>query len=410
MFKKATRKTVWLKLGLTGASGSGKTTGALKVARGLVGEEGKIALIDTENGSASLYSDITEFDVCNLEPPFEDKKFSEAIKFAAAEGYDAVIIDSASHFWEAVLDYKDKLDKRGGNSFTNWKEAGDRFKDVLGAVLQSQIHVILCLRSKMEHVMEKDDRGKNQIKKVGMAPIMRDGIEYEFTVVFDLDMNHNAASSKDRTRLFDGRFFQLTEEVGKQLNEWRQGDGAQVAAPKPVEEPAKPQTVSEGPTMATSEQIQKINTYFAALQIDKEGQQKAFDWAAPKGSTPYPAKSPGGLLKSQADKLIEELQRRMNEVPANSNEETIKEAGKQVASEPEPKEEEVDDVPYHFASELKAMLEPHEEKVNARLIEWGWIESGQTWKDLKEPEVKKIKSKPDAFCKSVGIELPKEAA
>ena len=226
LFQKAQRQRVKLKLAITGPAGSGKTTAALKLARGLT-NSGRIAVIDTENRSASLYADLFEFDVLDLQPPFEDRKFSEGIHAAVEAGYDAVIIDSGSHFWEAVLDYKDKLDKRGGNSFTNWSEATRRFRGVLDAVLQSPIHVIVCLRSKMDHVLEKDEKsGRQVVKKVGMAPVMRDGVEYEFTVVLDLDMSHQAVSSKDRTRLFDGRIFEITEATGRILRDWLDGGGS----------------------------------------------------------------------------------------------------------------------------------------------------------------------------------------
>lgn len=220
MFKKASRKRIKLKTAITGPAGSGKTTSSIRLARGLAGPDGKIALIDTENGSASLYSDRYDFDVCEIAPPFDHQKFIEAIEAAASAGYDVVIIDSASHFWEGILEYKDKLDRRGGNSFMNWNEAGRQFKGILNAVLQSPIHVICCLRSKIDYVIEQDGKGKALPKKVGLAPIMRDGVEYEFTTVFDIDLTHNAATSKDRTGLFTDRIFQITEETGGQLAKW----------------------------------------------------------------------------------------------------------------------------------------------------------------------------------------------
>ena len=223
-FTKASRQSAKLKLAITGPSGSGKTTAALRCARGLVGESGKIAVIDTENQSASLYSDITDFDVLNLEAPLKHSKFPEAIEAAEANGYDCVIIDSASHLWEAILEYKDKLDKRpGGNSYTNWNEAGRKFKEVIDCLLGANLHVISCLRSKMEYVLRENAKGKMAPQKVGMAPIMRDGIEYEFTAVLDLEMDHMASASKDRTRMFDGHILEITEEVGEQLSKWLEG-------------------------------------------------------------------------------------------------------------------------------------------------------------------------------------------
>ena len=212
---------MFLKLAVTGPSGSGKTYSALRLARGLVGPTGKIALIDTENGSASLYADRFQFDVLDIAPPFDNEKFIDGVNAAVEAGYQAIIIDSASHFWEGILDYKDKLDQRGGNSYTNWKIAGDKFSGIIKAVLQSKVHIICCMRSKMDYVQEKDDRGKTQVKKVGLAPIMRDGIEYEFTAVFDVALNHQAAVSKDRSGLFVDKIFQITEETGAQLEAWR---------------------------------------------------------------------------------------------------------------------------------------------------------------------------------------------
>jgi len=224
-FQKATRKRVFLKLAVTGASGSGKTYSALRLAKGI---SNKVALIDTENGSASLYADRFDFDTLDIKPPFNDfKKFIDAIELAAKEGYEVIIIDSASHFWEGILEFKDKLDRRGGNSYTNWGEAGQHFKDIIAAVLQSQIHVIACMRSKIDYIIEKNAEGKSIPKKVGLAPIMRDGIEYEFTTVFDIDMSHNAATSKDRTGLFADRIEMITEDTGKRLMEWRNSASAE---------------------------------------------------------------------------------------------------------------------------------------------------------------------------------------
>lgn len=230
-FTKATRKKAKLKLGITGPSGSGKTFGALRLAHGLAT---KVAFIDTENGSASLYSDRFAFDVLDIAPPFTHDKFIQAIHDAVSAGYEAVVIDSASHFWEGILEFKNKLDARGGNSYTNWNEAGAKFKTILDAVLQSPIHVICCLRSKMDYVLETNDRGKQQPKKVGLAPIMRDGIEYEFTTVFDVDMGHQAKTSKDRTGLFLDTIFQITEDTGKRLLDWMESGAAPAVAVPPT--------------------------------------------------------------------------------------------------------------------------------------------------------------------------------
>ena len=141
----------------------------------------------------------------------------------ASGNYDCVVIDSFSHVWQAILEYKSKLDMRGGNSYTNWANAGNKFENVLQAVLSSKMHIICCMRSKMDYAIDTDERGKKSIRKVGLAPIMRDGIEFEFSLVLDLDMNHKAVASKDRTRMFDGKIEEITERTGELLDKWRLG-------------------------------------------------------------------------------------------------------------------------------------------------------------------------------------------
>ncbi len=232
MFKKATKKQAKLKLSISGPSGSGKTFSSLRLARGLA-TAGRIALIDTENQSASLYSGRFDFDCADIAPPFSEDKFIEAIRAAEEARYEVLIIDSASHFWEGILEYNSRLDARGGNSYTNWAEAGRKFKGILDAVLQSDLHVICCLRSKMDYVLETNAQGKSQPKKVGLAPVMRDGIEYEFTTVFDVDMAHNCQTSKDRTGLFGQSIFQITEETGQRLLTWMMDGAAPVPLPPP---------------------------------------------------------------------------------------------------------------------------------------------------------------------------------
>ena len=239
MFKKAERTAVFLKLAMTGSAGSGKTLSALRLARGLVGPNGRIAVIDTENGSASLYADRTGFDVCNVEDKSDWEAYSEMVKGAEQAGYDCIIIDSFSHVWEAILDYKAKLDAGPrGNSYTNWNDAGRKFKEALEAILHSRTHVICCLRTKTEYVLEKNDNGKSVPRKIGLAPIMREGIEFEFTTVFDISVDtHTAICSKDRTGLFTGKDFLITEQTGVDLDIWRKSG-------KPME-PVKTKTLAE---------------------------------------------------------------------------------------------------------------------------------------------------------------------
>lgn len=220
MFKKAERKKVKIKLAITGPSGSGKTYSALRIAKGL---GGKIAVIDTENGSASLYSDRFQFDVLELKAPYTTERYLEAIRAAVEGKYDVLIIDSISHAWQGeggILDRKGQLDARGGNSFTNWAKFTPEQERFVAALLQSDIHLINTMRSKTEYVLNDNGKGKQAPQKVGLAPVQRDGMEYEMSIVFDVAMNHDAATSKDRTGLFIDKIFQITEETGKQISAW----------------------------------------------------------------------------------------------------------------------------------------------------------------------------------------------
>lgn len=239
-FQKASRSQVYLKLGITGPTGSGKTYSALRLAFGLVaGTDKRVAFLDTENDSASLYSDSFDFDVLPISPPFEAESFRDGVRAAMDSDYGVVIIDSASHLWKGILEYKGSIDARGGNQYTNWREPDRKFQEAIDAVLQSRIHAIFCMRSKMEYVMEDNGKGKQAPKKVGLAPIMRDGIEFEFTTVFDVAMNHEAASSKDRSGLFpNDKYFQITEKTGQEIAAW-----LMTATPKP--EPRTPAVLTD---------------------------------------------------------------------------------------------------------------------------------------------------------------------
>lgn len=218
-FNKAERKRSKLRLALCGVSGSGKTTAALRVARGL---GGKTALIDTENGSASLYADRFDFDVLELEAPYTPQRFIEAIEAAERAGYENVIIDSMSHEWVGsggCLEMNDTLKaKFKGNSFGAWAEVGKQHIKFLEKIVTSKVHIIATVRMKSEHV--QDDKTK-RVSKVGMKYEMRDDFEYEFTSVFNIDRDsHLAIASKDRTSIFGEDLHNLDEQLGVALLDW----------------------------------------------------------------------------------------------------------------------------------------------------------------------------------------------
>jgi hypothetical protein len=234
--KKAVRQRVWLKLGITGPSGSGKTFGGIGLGKGLA-KDGRVCVIDTENESASLYAEEWDYDVICMHAPFTTQKYIDALEAVIAAGYDVVVIDSLSHEWAAsggILDKKTDKDLRGGNSFTNWGEMKQQHNRFMERLLQAPIHVISTLRSKMEYVLETNEKGKQVPRKVGLAPISQDETEYEFSLLFDVERNsHLAIASKDRTGLYEGRNISLDESIGRELRAWL--DGAVAPANEPTQ-------------------------------------------------------------------------------------------------------------------------------------------------------------------------------
>lgn len=222
-FEKAMRKKARLRLALTGPSGSGKTYSALLIAKGI---GGKIAVVDTEKGSASLYSDVADFDVLELEPPFSPERFIEGINAAEKAGYDTIIIDSITHEWSGVggcLELVDTIAKAKfrGNTWSAWSEINPRHRLFLDAILRTNMHVIATMRSKTE-TAQVEENGRKKVAKLGMKSEQRDGVEYEFTTVLDLvHESHHANSTKDRTKLFSNSDpMILSEDTGKKLLNW----------------------------------------------------------------------------------------------------------------------------------------------------------------------------------------------
>ena len=233
-FVKAVRKKAKLRLALTGPSGAGKTWGALMIAKSL---GGRIACIDTENGSASLYADMADFDVLTLTAPYSPERYIEAIKEAEAAGYDVLIIDSTTHEWSGVggcleINEKTAQAKFRGNTWSAWNETTPRHRKFIDAMLQSPMHIICTGRSKTE-TAQTEEGGRKKVVKLGMKTEQREGFEYEFTVVLDLTHDgHFAIPSKDRTGLFTGDPQPINEETGKRLLAWLESGED---APKPDE-------------------------------------------------------------------------------------------------------------------------------------------------------------------------------
>lgn len=225
-FEKAVKHEAKLRLAIAGPSGSGKTYSALAIATAL---GGKVAVVDTEHGSASKYADTFFFDVLELYSPFHPDRFGEAIKDAFVGGYSTIILDSLTHAWSGpggLLDIVDEAAKRmkSANSFAAWKEGTPIQNRLVEDILSAPLHVIATMRSKQEYAIEQDSRGKNVPRKIGTAPIQRDGFEYEFDVFLEMDQDNNAVVTKTRCPNLTGRVFNKpSSDIAAILGAWLTG-------------------------------------------------------------------------------------------------------------------------------------------------------------------------------------------
>jgi len=220
-FKKATKEQSKLRLALFGPSGSGKTFTALRLATGITG---KIAVIDTERGSASKYADRFDFDVLELEKGARAiEHYAQAIKAAGEAGYDNLIIDSLSHAWFELLEEVEKIAraKYRGNTWSAWSEGTPKQRALIDAILDFDGHIIATMRVKTEWITEQTSRGKSRPVRVGLAPQQGKGIEYEFDLLGELTQDHIMTISKDRTGRFQDRIIEKPgEDMGRELAEW----------------------------------------------------------------------------------------------------------------------------------------------------------------------------------------------
>lgn len=223
-FHKATKAQSYLRMALVGPSGSGKTYSSLRIAQGL---GTRIAVIDSERGSASKYASDFDFDTLELDTSFSPAEYIEAIQAAIHGGYEVLIIDSLSHAWNdkgGILEMHDAVaaQYKRENDFTAWRQVTPEHNKLVDAILRAPLHVLVTLRAKTEYVTEKNEQtGKTEIRKVGLKPIQRDGLEYEFDVVGDLDQFNTLTVAKTRCKaLIRATITEPGESLAKTLKDW----------------------------------------------------------------------------------------------------------------------------------------------------------------------------------------------
>lgn len=270
VFRKAERKQAKIKIGLQGPSGSGKTTSALLLAYGLVGDWSKVAVIDSENGSADLYSHLGNYNVVGITAPYSPEKYIQAIHTCYENGMEVIILDSISHEWEGEGGILDIHSKMAGNSFQNWSKITPRHNAFVNTILNVPTHVIATIRSKQDYVM-MEKNGKAIPEKVGLKGVTRDGMDYEFTIVFDIDIRHHARTSKDRTGLFtDKPESILTEETGKTIRDWCELG----TNPKKTESPDLLQKIKECTNLEELYELYNNTPNVSQMEIELFSQRK----------------------------------------------------------------------------------------------------------------------------------------
>jgi AAA domain len=216
--QRASRKKAKIKILLSSPTGFGKTYSALLMAYGLTDDWSKIAVIDTENRSASLYSHLGAYYTIEMIPPFTIENFVKAVNLCVESGMQVIIADSVTHYWGQVKDYVDTL----GGGFQNWKKGTPMWQRLMNTILQTDIHFICTARKKQAYEMSQGENGKLNVKKLGMEDQIRDGFDYEMTIALELiNDKHLARCAKDRTELFDGGTeFIINPETGKRIKKW----------------------------------------------------------------------------------------------------------------------------------------------------------------------------------------------
>lgn len=269
--RKAERKQSKIRLGLSGASGFGKTYSGLLIAYGITGSWDKIAMIDTESGSGDLYSDLGDYNIITLKAPYSPERYIEAIKTCEDAGMECIIVDSITHEWDGEGGCLEIYNKLGGR-YQDWAKVTPRHDRFIQAILNCKSHIITTVRRKQDYDMVKNDKGRLEVKKVGTKEVTREGFEYELTANFEfINDAHLVKASKDRTGLFaDKPEFVPSIETGKKIFEWCQS-GAKPVEQIKVNEPEEIQPIEAAESkLKEAKSLKELATAWKWLSSDNK--------------------------------------------------------------------------------------------------------------------------------------------
>ena len=240
--QKAKREKVYAKVALMGSSGSGKSVSSLRLATGMVermkeldalnGTTGKILLANTEGSRGKYYASEYDYDIVDLEPPFNPELFVDLINFAVDAKYSVLIIDSSSSEWEGKGGCLE-LQQQAGGTYQAWARVTPRHQKFVDALAYSPIHILSTMRSKDQYEVERDDKGKVAVRKIGLGAKQRDGFEYDFTCTFMIERDtHMAKPEKDNTHIFEHMGMNILDEsCGKKIIDWANASEVESASP-----------------------------------------------------------------------------------------------------------------------------------------------------------------------------------
>lgn len=292
-FKRATKSAAKLRAAIFGPSGAGKTFTSLRIATGMAAG-GQIAVIDTERGSASKYSDRFGFDVMDLDDQSIDG-YVQAIRAAAEAGYAVLVIDSLSHAWQTLLEEVEKLAKAKyrGNTWSAWSEGTPLQRKLVQAILQFPGHVLATMRSKTEWTTVDDGKGRKSPQRVGLAPEQGKGVEYEFDLLVEISTEHIANVIKDRTGKFQDKLIDRPgEDFGRQLAAWLSD------APSPA---------SSASSDVFAKALRHIDDAVSVLQLTQAGPAVKL------------RRSEGSLSPDQERRLLDRIQERISQLSEVAN-------------------------------------------------------------------------------------------